>query len=218
MPSSYGNSDVEIREQCGLGEGVCYGGPPNCFEDGYSGYVYDVYVNGVDVDDTCVTDAPGEPAAPPQVTPGMVVRAFKALAWPASELTIQPPRGRTAVNFDTYFFTEDTAPITREVRLLGQRVTIEATPSEFTWHWGDTTVETTASPGGPHPRGDVVHQYRSKGQVAPSLDTTYTGRYRVNGGPWAPIPDTHTVPGPAEALEVVEVRPTLVGGTGSAYG
>ncbi|WP_134768442.1 hypothetical protein [Nocardioides sp. 1609] len=205
------------------GQYVCYD-PQPCAEVGsdgqsYEGVLYDVVAPvGAVVGQTCVTDAPGEPAAPPQVTPGMVVRAFKALAWPASELTIQPPEGRTAVNFDTYFFTDDTAPITRQVRLLGQQVAIEATPSEFTWHWGDTTVETTAGPGGPYPRGDVVHQYRSKGDVSPSLDTTYTGRYRVNGGPWAPIPATHTVPGPPEALEVVEVRPTLVGGTGSAYG
>ena len=32
---------------------------------------------------------------------------------------------------------------------------------------------------------DVTHSYLTKGRVAPSVDTTYTARYRVNGGPVA---------------------------------
>jgi hypothetical protein len=206
---------VEYSPSCGLGgQYICYETDP-CVEVGadgesYEGILYDILQNGEVVGQTCVTDAPGEPDAPPQVTPGMVLRAFQRLTWPASELVIQPPNGRTAVNFDTYFYTDDTAPLTQTVRLLGQRVTIEATPTSFTWRYGDDTTETTSTPGGPYPGGTVIHQYLRTGASAPSLDTTYTGRFRVSAGPWVGIPDSLTVAGAPQQLEVVEIDLKLV--------
>ncbi|WP_340538569.1 hypothetical protein [Nocardioides sp. GXZ039] len=201
---------------CSLGgQYVCYE-PEPCAEVGPDGETYTglwnaIVVDGEVVGRTCITDAPGEPAVAPVVTPGMVVRAFRSLTWPASELTIQPPGGKTAVNFDTYYFTDNTTPRTQTVQLLGQQVTIEATPAQYTWHYGDGTTDTTTTPGGPYPTGDVIHQYLRKGQASPSLDTTYTGRYQVNGGPWHDIPDSLTVPGTPQQLAIIEVRPTLVG-------
>ena len=70
------------------------------------------------------------------LTPGFVERAFKRLSWPSSELVVQPPNGKTLVNFDTNFYTTNTQPSTRTVTLLGQRVTVEATPTQYTWHFG----------------------------------------------------------------------------------
>ena len=53
-------------------------------------------------------------------------------AWscPASTLVVQPPGGKTLVNFDTLFRTE-AEPFTRTVRLLGHRVDLEITPASF---------------------------------------------------------------------------------------
>ncbi|HEY0952439.1 MAG TPA: hypothetical protein VGD85_19750, partial [Nocardioides sp.] len=45
-------------------------------------------------------------AAPPEVTPGLVLRALRRVPLPASELVVQPPGGRTLVNFETNFYTE----------------------------------------------------------------------------------------------------------------
>ncbi len=70
------------------------------------------------------------------LTPGLVQHAFERLAWPASDLVVQPPNGKTLVNFDTNFYTTNAHPTTRTVTLLGQQVTIEATPTEYTWHFG----------------------------------------------------------------------------------
>lgn len=216
LPTQVGSGPpLTYEPTCGSsGQYVCFGNSP-CSELGsdgevYEGIVYDVVQGGQTVGQTCVTDAPGEPSAPPQVTPAMVVRAFQRISWPASALTIQPPGGRTAVNFETFFFTDDTAPVTQTVTLLGQRVTIEATPSEFTWRYGDGTAETTASPGDAYPQGDVTHLYLRKGGVAPRLDTTYTGRYRVGSGPWIGIPASHTVAGAPQTLDVVEIDLKLV--------
>jgi len=50
-----------------------------------------------------------------------------------------------------------------------------------------------------------------RGSVAPSVDTTYRGRYRVGNGTWKSIPDTLTVPGAPVALQVVSATPHLVG-------
>lgn len=158
---------------------------------------------------TCLTDQQaGQLGA---ITPGMVLRAFRAVDWPAPELTIQPPDGETLVNFDTNFFTTLTQPQTRTVTLIGIQVTIEATPTTYHWHFGDGADETTSSPGSAYPDLDVVHVYARTGEVGPSVDVTYAGRYRIGGGGWADIPGTLTVPGPAVSLTVLEAKPQLVG-------
>ena len=48
------------------------------------------------------------------------------------------------------------------------------------------------------------------GTVRPSVDTTYSGRYRVGHGAWREIPGTLTVAGPPATLRVDEARGVLV--------
>jgi hypothetical protein len=141
---------------------------------------------------------------------GMVQRAFAELQLPASTLVIQPPDGLTLVNFDTNFYTTSTRPISRTVTLLGQRVTLEATPSTFHWTFGDGERLSTSKPGAPYPDLTVTHNYLRKGTYRPSLATTYTGRYRVGGGPWRTIPGTVTIDGTGQSLRAIEAQPKLV--------
>jgi hypothetical protein len=133
------------------------------------------------------------------ITPAMVRREMQRLTWPRAELEIQPPDGQTLINFQT-------------VVLLGQQVTIEATPSEYTWHFGDGATKATTTPGAAYPDLDVTHDYADPGRISPSVDTTYTGRYRVNGDAWQEIPGTLTVEGEPVALRVRSAEPHLVGG------
>jgi hypothetical protein len=146
----------------------------------------------------------------PDLTPGMVANAFKVLPLPASFLEVQPPNSRTLVNFDTNFFTE-AQPFDRAVMLLGRRVLLHIVPSGFGWRFGDGSSATTDEPGSPYPNLDVTHRYLRKGHVAPSVDTTYTATYRVNGGPWREVPGSVTISGAAVELEVLTATPTLVG-------
>lgn len=148
---------------------------------------------------------------PPTITPAMVRREMQGLDWPQAQLEIQPPDGQTLINFDTNFFTDNTRPTTQTVTLLGQRVTIEATPTEYGWHFGDGGSQTTRSPGAAYPDLDVTHDYSESGRVAPSVDTTYSGRFRVNGGAWQQIPGSLTVTGDPVALRVRSASPHLVG-------
>ena len=178
------------------------------FDDDVDGISYDVFLDGVKVGETCVTEQ--EAAQQQQVTPGRVLKAFRSLSWPQSGLVVQPPGGQTLVNFATNFYTENATPSTQQVTLLGQSVVIEATPTTYTWRFGDGGSLSTSAPGAPYPALDVTHDYARVGVFGPSVDTTYTGRYRLNGGPWVAIPETLTVAGAAQQLETIEARPTLV--------
>jgi hypothetical protein len=158
---------------------------------------------------TCLTqEQAGDLGA---ITPGMVLEAFRALSWPEPQLSVQPPDGETLVNFDTNFFTTLTEPETQTVTLIGIQVTIEATPRDYLWHFGDGADETTSSPGSAYPQLEITHRFTRKGELSPSVDVVYAGRYRIGGGGWTDIPGTLTVPGPAVALRVLEAKPQLVG-------
>jgi hypothetical protein len=159
---------------------------------------------GANPDDFC-----GEEVGNEAVTPALVLSALQRTPMPPSRLKVQPPNGRTMVNFDTNFYTER-QPFTRTLTLLGQRVQLRVFPAEFTWRFDDGDPLTTASPGSPYPDLDVTHRYLRAGGYSPSVDTTYAADWRVDGGEWQRVPGTVTVAGEPVAVEAVEVRPTLV--------
>jgi hypothetical protein len=121
------------------------------------------------------------------------------------------PEDKTLVNFATIFYTEP-QPFTRSITLLGQAVDVQATPSTFTWHYGDGTTTTTRTPGQPYPAKDITHSYTdAHTTVAPSVDVTYSARFRVGNAGWQDIPETVTIPGPTGALRVSEATAVLSG-------
>lgn len=164
----------------------------------------------------CIEPAIVDELAPPEVTPGMVAAAFRRVPLPSSSLTIAPPGGRTLVGLDTILSTEAT-PFAETLTLLGQQVELDISPAEFTWHHGDGTSQSTDEPGIPYAEGRpmsdyVSHQYSAVAdRLALRVDTTWSARFRVNGGPWQDVGDTVTIEGDAVALEVVEAEPNLVG-------
>ncbi len=155
----------------------------------------------------------GDLASLGAITPEMVLTAFRRLTWPKAELTVQPPGGETLVNFKTNFFTTNTDPTTQNVTLLGTSITIEATPSTYAWHFGQgADVERTDKAGRPFPDLEVTHVYEDAHvTVHPSVDVTYSGRYRIGNSAWVAIPGTLTVGGDPVDLTVIEGQPNLVG-------
>ena len=201
----------EVRPQCDDdlgGQALCAGTQPCVADDGATGIAMDLFRDGVLYGETCLSES--QAGGLSVITPAMVVREFRRLAWPESPLSIEPPGQRTAVNLPTYFFTDNRQPSTQTVQIIGQAVEIEATPASYVYRFDSSDALETTSAGGPYPRGDVTHTYLYQGSASPSLDTVYSGRYRVNGGRWIDIPDTVTVAGTSSTLEIVEVRPTLV--------
>jgi hypothetical protein len=170
--------------------------------------LFDGFCSGANWTVACDSDAA---QAPPDVTPGLVAAAFRRLPLPEAQLVIQPPRGRTLVNFETNFYTEQ-GEFTRTVTLLGRQVELRIWPASFGWRFGDGESDQTASPGAAYPDLEVTHTYLEKGWVSPSVDTTYAAQFRVGGGPWRDVAGTVAIPGSPQELRVVEARPVLVGG------
>ena len=63
-----------------------------------------------------------------------------------------------------------------------------------------------------YPDLQITHRYLETGGVAPSLDTTYTATWRLQGTQqWRPVSGTVTIPDEPVPLTVLEATPTLVG-------
>jgi hypothetical protein len=144
------------------------------------------------------------------VTPALVLNALRRIGLPAIQVRTQP-HDKTLVNFDTIFYAKPQT-LTRTITLLGQRVAVEARPSQYNWHHGDGTTATTTDPGAPYPAKDIVYDYTdAHTTVQTSVDVTYTARFRVGGGGWQDIPETVTITGPASNLRISEATPLLSG-------
>lgn len=159
---------------------------------------------------------PSAPSAErkPQLTVEMIANGFRTLPMPAAPLVIQPPNGKTLVNFRTVFYTTQ-QPFDRSIRLLGHRVDFRIKPSEYTFLFGDGHWLTTHEPGKPFTTvealdGNITHKYLTKGTFHPSLNTTYGADFRVDGGAWRPVNGTVTIEGPKLALETLTATPVLV--------
>ncbi|WP_231687190.1 PKD domain-containing protein [Arthrobacter alpinus] len=88
--------------------------------------------------------------------------------------------------------TEQTFNLT----MLGQHITITATPAAYTFNYGDgTTRGPTTSPGAPLPENRIgeqtqtSHAYTTTGHHTITLTTHFNGHYTVNNGPTLPIAD-----------------------------
>lgn len=148
--------------------------------------------------------------------PGQVANAFRRIPLPAQHLEIQPPGGKTLVNFDT-IFSANAEPFTRVVHLLGRRVELRIWPSSFHWVHGDGTSQASDHAGRPYARGVsmseyITHQYTdAETTVTPRVDTTYAAEFRVGSGPWRRVDGSVTITGPEGQLQIVQARPVLVG-------
>jgi hypothetical protein len=215
--AAHSGHTYSIRPACEVGGLALCDQPGTCTVAGLDGSLFNVYQDhSPDPLDwqACLTDQEAKHLG--GLTPGAVQHAFEQLTWPASPLVVQPPHGRTLVNFDTNFYTTNTGPQTQTVTLIGQRVRIEATPVAYHWHFGSGADasgadRTTADPGAAYPDLRVTYRYLHVGAVSPRVDTTYAGRYWVGNGPWHQIPATLTVPGAPVTLQVLSATPHLVG-------
>lgn len=155
-------------------------------------------------------DEPPPPEPVPEVTPGLVLNALRRIGLPALEVQTQP-EDKTLVNFATIFYTEPET-FTRTLTLLGRSVDVEARASSYTWYHGDGTSVRTSDPGAPYPAKEITHEYTEANQtVRPSVDVTYTARFRVGGGGWREIPETVTISGPESTLRISEATALLSG-------
>ncbi|MBD7920001.1 hypothetical protein H9657_17150 [Cellulomonas sp. Sa3CUA2] len=147
------------------------------------------------------------------VVPVLTAEDFRRLPLPAPVLNVQPDGEWVLVNIQTIVFTDPT-PVMLTTEVLGFPVTVEATPSQFTYDWGDGHSTVTHDPGSPYPAFDVFHEYEAVGRVAITLTTEWTGRYQVAGDPqWREVTGTATTAATSRPLDVQERTSRLVSTT-----
>jgi len=221
QPTSGGSTVTYVSSPiCERGEGGdedAYYGCGDVASCGDNGELYNVWaIDGgttTHVGQTCVEDsAAGQQAQ--VLTPDRIRRAFEQVDVPTPPLTVQPPGGRTLVNFDTILHTQ-AEPFQATVQLLGRDVTFDITPAEYTWDLGRGETLTTTDPGRPWatgvPMSDYVsHRYLQAGDTTLTLATTWTARWRLNNGPWRDVDGTVTTETDPQPLEVVTARPQLI--------
>ncbi len=154
------------------------------------------------------------PAADEVVTPvidgTVMVDVFQGLVAPAVAF-IQPASGKALVQMPLIVYAQSAAQAwTPDV--LGQTVAVRATPTSYTWDFGDgNDPVTTTDPGAPYPDETVSHVYTTTGDVNVTLITSYTGEFSVDGGAtWQPIPGTATATTPSVPVHLVEARAHLI--------
>lgn len=158
---------------------------------------------------SCITP---EEAAEAQVT--FTLADFRRLPLPAATPAIQPAGGQALIRARTNVYVDpaSTERQTFDLTLLGTPVQVRATPSEYTWDFGDgTSPLTTADPGAPYPELTTWHEYATPGTVEIGLTTTYTGEYSVAGGPWQTIPGTAEVASAPQPLQLLSTSNRLTG-------
>jgi hypothetical protein len=123
---------------------------------------------------------------------GIIVREFQRRPVEAGVLTVQPSP-HTLIRAHTNFYVKSREQVF-DFELLGQDVRIVATPTEYTWHYGDGTSHGPVSdPGAPinaeswGEQTATSHAYQETGDYSVSVTVHYSGEYSVNGGQLIPI-------------------------------
>ena len=177
-----------------------------CVDDAPSGSIIRLCPDGTPALDPLfrrLLNADGQPEGPweqvddggcpedPEPVVVLSVQDFRELPLVASGPSFQPADGQALVNLDLIVFT-DPAPQELSTTVLGVPVRVRATPTSYSWDFGDGSAPvTTAEPGSPWPDYTVGHPYRATGAFEIQLRTTWAGQYQVNGaGPWLPVAGT----------------------------
>jgi hypothetical protein len=106
------------------------------------------------------------------------------------------------------------------VRLLGEPVAITVAVDHVDWSFGDGTTDTSTSAGKAYTSADPCdtalcpgyygHVYRATGPMTVTATVTWTGRFRIGGGAWQPIPGNVSGPTTTTRITVREARGVLV--------
>jgi hypothetical protein len=164
------------------------------------------------------------PAICPQdVLPEFTVEDFRRLPLTPSTPTTQPTGPDLLTGLGLVVRTNPD-PQDIPTDLLGYPLTVRATPTEFTWDFGDGTTRTTTGPGHPYPSdyhpgrsdplyppGVIGHPYPTLGTYTPTLTTTWTGEYLLTGTTtWHPINGTATTTTTLPTVTIHETKTHLV--------
>ena len=151
-------------------------------------------------------EVPDCPFEPDEQTPSpAMVRDVIEGQLPLPEPALQPSE-RTLPGLRTYL--EIGAPTSWSADLEGTAIPVTLSVSgeaEYRVDWGDGTVETYDSAGGPYPDGDVTHVYADAGEVTVTVTPIWTVTWSVGGSAPMTLPPIPLVDSTLE-LPVTEIR------------
>ncbi|WP_227471451.1 hypothetical protein [Paenarthrobacter sp. YJN-5] len=148
-----------------------------------------------------------------------ILTDFRQLPLNPGTLTTQP-FPNTLTGAPTNFYAT-TTPQTFNLTILGQNVHLTATPTTYTYTYGDgQTLGPTPATGHPVPDTEILttttqtsHTYTTTGNYPTTLTTTYTGTYTVNNGPPLPINGTLNLTTTPQTIHVWKTETALVADT-----
>ncbi|MDJ0319538.1 hypothetical protein [Pseudarthrobacter sp. PS3-L1] len=154
---------------------------------------------------TCLYDTKPEDLLPRIAA--RILQDFRNLPVIPANLTLQPaPHTLKGAETNVYANAETQA---FDVVILGQQVHVEATPTLYTYSYGDGSgLGPTESAGGPLPQEQwgtktrTSHIYQDTGTYSVSVSTTFSGTYAVNNGPSLPITGNGEFASGGQTLEV----------------
>ncbi|UKA50382.1 PKD domain-containing protein [Arthrobacter sp. FW305-123] len=120
----------------------------------------------------------------------------------------------------TNFYTT-TGEQTFDLTILGQKVHLTATPTNYTYTFGDgTTLGPTPAAGYSIPQTEWLtnqtrtsHNYTNTGNYPATVTTSFTGTYSVNNGPPLPINGNLNITTPPTTIHVWKTEKALVADT-----
>ncbi|WP_336710841.1 PKD domain-containing protein [Arthrobacter sp. USHLN218] len=135
-----------------------------------------------------------------------ILAAFRKLDIAAGDVVGQPsPHTLKGAHTNLYAVAGRQS---RDFRLHGQDIHLEARPVQYTWNYGDATSKAYLTPGGPINRNQwgnptvTSHVYRETGDYTVALTVTYRATYSVNGGPAVDVPGEADFVSPAQTISV----------------
>lgn len=159
--------------------------------------------------------APAAPAPEPIVITSTDVTRLMV---DGSGITRQPPGTEVLINLDAIVYTSDD-PRTLTTEVNGTPVTVKATPTSYTWSWGDGSSTTTTDPGAAYPNQTVTHHYASTAQdVSISLTTTWDATFTPEGQDTQPVTGTITTRDTTPPFDVVRTISYLTDDAEEAQG
>ena len=150
-------------------------------------------------------------SCPQDDLPAFTAADFRRLPLAPPTLRVQPDTGRVLVNLPLITMT-DATPQLLVTDLLGHDVEVDATPTSYSWDFGDGSAPlVTTSPGHPYPGHDVSHAYAAAGTFRVTLTVTYSGRYRLAGTTtWLPVAGTASTTATSPPILAEEAPSRLV--------
>ena len=150
-------------------------------------------------------------SCPQDDLPAFTAADFRRLPLAPPTLRVQPDTGRVLVNLPLITVTDPT-PQLLFTDLLGYDVEVDATPTSYSWDFGDGSAPlVTTSPGHPYPGHDVSHAYVAAGTFRVTLTVTYSGRYRLAGTTtWLPVAGTASTTATSPPIVAEEAPSRLV--------